>query len=141
MVGARVTIHVLDSSAVLRYIDDEAGADRVEQIFKACLQKQDTMRISALQWGEIAGRLRKRLGESTATRVLETLLLPELNVVAATGDRAVRAAALRLERKISYADCFALDLAMDSADQVLVTADYGFKAVADLATIEFLPVK
>jgi len=32
-------------------------------------------------------------------------------------------------------------LAMDSADHVLVTADYGFKTVADLARIEFLPAK
>jgi uncharacterized protein with PIN domain len=136
-----VNVYVLDSSAVLRYIDDEAGADRVEAIFKACLQKQGTMRISALQWGEIAGRLCKRLGPSTATRVLETLLPLELEIVAATEKRAVRAATLRLDRNISYVDCFALDLAMDSAEHVLVTADFEFKVVTDLASIEFLPAK
>jgi uncharacterized protein with PIN domain len=126
---------------MLRYIDDEPGADRVEAIFKVCLQRQGKMCISALQWGEIAGRLRKRLGPLTATRVLETLLPPEMEVVAATGERAIRAATLRLDRKIPYADGFALDLAMDSAEHILVTADYEFKAVADLAAIEFLPGK
>jgi predicted nucleic acid-binding protein len=136
-----VNVYVLDSSAVLRYIDDEAGADRVEAIFRACLLKRGTMCISALQWGEIAGRLRKRLGAATATRVLETLLPLELEIMAATGERAVRAAKLRLDHNISYADCFALDLAMDSAESVLVTADYDFKMVADLASIEFLPAK
>lgn len=136
-----MNVFVLDSSAVLRYIDDEAGADRVESIFMKCLQKQGAMRISALQWGEIAGRLRKRLGASTASRVLESLLPVELEIVAATGERAVRAATLRLGRNISYADCFALDLAMDSAEHILVTADYDFKVVMDLASIEFLPVK
>jgi hypothetical protein len=30
---------------------------------------------------------------------------------------------------------------MQSSDYVLVTADYGFKAVEDLAKIEFLPAK
>jgi hypothetical protein len=30
---------------------------------------------------------------------------------------------------------------MDSPDHVSVTADYGFKEVADLARIEFLPAK
>jgi hypothetical protein len=30
---------------------------------------------------------------------------------------------------------------MDSPDHVLVTADYDFKTVADLARIEFLPAK
>jgi len=136
-----VSVFVLDSSAVLRYIDDEAGADRVGEIFKECLHQKSKMRISALQWGEIAGQLRKHLGAATATRVLETLLPIELDIVAATGDRAVRAATLRLERKISYADGFAIDLAMDSAEHILVTADYDFKVVADLVSIQFLPAK
>ena len=30
---------------------------------------------------------------------------------------------------------------MDSLDHILVTADFGFKAVEDLARIEFLPAK
>jgi len=30
---------------------------------------------------------------------------------------------------------------MDSAEHILVTADYDFKVVMDLASIEFLPVK
>jgi hypothetical protein len=30
---------------------------------------------------------------------------------------------------------------MDSAEHILVTADYDFKEVADLARIEFLPAK
>jgi hypothetical protein len=32
-------------------------------------------------------------------------------------------------------------MAMESADHVPVTADYGFKAVAYVARIEFLPAK
>jgi len=62
-------------------------------------------------------------------------------LVAATSDRAVHAAELKVDRRISYADTFALDVAMDSSDHVLVTADYDFKAVDDLARIEFLPTK
>jgi predicted nucleic acid-binding protein len=136
-----VTVFILDSSAVLRYIDNEAGADRVGEIFMSCVQGQTRMRISALQWGEIAGRLRKRLGPPAAVRVLESLLPLELEIVPATAERAVRAAGMRLDRKIPYADAFALDLAIGSADHILVTADYDFKVVADLARIEFLPAK
>jgi predicted nucleic acid-binding protein len=136
-----VTIFIFDSSAVLRYIDDEAGAERVGEIFKSCLRRRCEMRISALQWGEIAGRLRKRLGASKSKRVLETLMPLELEIVPASGARAVRAAILRIDYKTSYADGFALELAMESAEHVLVTADYDFKAVADMARIEFLPLK
>jgi len=133
--------YVLDSSAVLRYFDDGAGADRVEEVLSVCASRKAYLTISALQWGEIAGKLRKRFGEADEIRFLDSLLPSEATIVSATADRAVHAAALKVDRNIAYADAFALDLAMDSPDHVLVTADYGFKAVDDLARIEFLPAK
>ncbi len=136
-----MTVFVLDSSAVLRFIDREAGAVRVREIFRSCARGQDEACISAVQWGEVAGNLRRRLGESTQKRVLESLTQMEPNIISATADRAVHAAEIKVDRKIAYADAFAIDLAMDSPDHVLVTADYDFKAVADLARIEFLPAK
>ena len=133
--------YVLDSSAALRYFDDGAGADRVEEVLSACASRRANLTISALQWGEIAGKLRKRFGEADEIRLLDSLLPSEAMVVSATADRAVHAAALKVDRNIACADAFALDLAMDSPDHVLVTADYGFKTVDDLARIEFLPAK
>ena len=133
--------YVLDSSAALRYFDDGAGADRVEEVLSACASRKANLTISALQWGEIAGKLRKRFGESDEIRLLGSILPSEATVVSATADRAVHAADLKVDRNIAYADAFAVDLAMDSPDHVLVTADYGFKTVEDLARIEFLPSK
>jgi hypothetical protein len=43
--------------------------------------------------------------------------------------------------KSRTSDGFAIDLAMDSAEHILVTADYDFKVVADLTSIQFLPAK
>lgn len=136
-----MTVYVLDSSAVLRYIDREAGADRVITIFKACVRRQAEARVSAVQWGEIAGILRRKVGASNQNRILDSLIPLELEIVPASGERAVRAAELRVDRNISYADAFALEMAMESTDHILVTADYGFKTVADQARIEFLPAK
>jgi PIN domain nuclease of toxin-antitoxin system len=136
-----MTTYVLDSSAALRYVDDGAGADRVEEILSACAGWQAELSISAVQWGEIAGKLRKRFGDADETRILSSLLPSDARIVPATADRAVHAAALKVDRNIAYADGFAVDLAMDSVDHVLVTADYDFKAVDDLARIEFLPAQ
>ena len=136
-----MTVFVLDSSAVLRHHDDEAGADRVEAIFEACVRGLGSMCISAVQWGEIAAVQRKRSGAKEEKRVLQRLMQIDLSIVPATAERAVHAAELRVDRRLPYADAFALDLAMDSPDHVLVTADYDFKTVADLARIEFLPAK
>jgi len=136
-----MTTYILDSSAALRYFDDGAGADRDEEILAACARRQAGLSISAFQWGEIAGKLRKRFGALEESRILSSLLPSEANIVSATADRAVRAAALRVDKNVPYADAFALDLAMDSPDHLLVTADYGFKAAEDLARIEFLSTK
>jgi PIN domain nuclease of toxin-antitoxin system len=136
-----MTTYVLDSSALIRYVDDEAGAARVESILRACVAGKAKVWISAVQWGEVAGNLRSRLGASKEQGILSVLLPSEAEIVSASGDRAVRAADVRADRKVGYADAFALELAMDGAERVLVTADYGFKTVADLASIEFLPTK
>ena len=126
---------------MLRYIDNEAGANRVNAIFKDCVNRRIEARISAMQWGEVAGYLRKRLGAVHQQRVLGSLIPTEIEIVPVTAGRAVRAADLRVDRGLSYADAFALDLALDSPSNTLITADFDFKSVADLVRIEFLPPK
>jgi PIN domain nuclease of toxin-antitoxin system len=136
-----MTIFVLDSSAVLRFFDKEAGWQRISAILDSYADRTCEVCISAVQWGEIAGRLRKHGGISEQDRVMQKLEALQLRVEPATHTLAVRAAELKIDRNISYADAFALDLAMQSDQHILVTADYDFKKVEDLATIEFLPVK
>jgi predicted nucleic acid-binding protein len=136
-----MTVYVLDSSAVIRYIDGEPGADRVSALLKACVAGKAEVCISAMQWGEVAGNLRKRLGATEERRILSSLLPSEAEIVPVIGERAVRAAEIKVDRRVSYADAIALELAISIADHVFVTADYGFKDVADLARIEFLPLK
>jgi PIN domain nuclease of toxin-antitoxin system len=136
-----MTVYVLDSSALIRFLDREAGFHRVKSVLRDCVEGRVAARISAIQWGEVAGNLRKRFGASRQAHILSALLSSDIAVSPVTRQCAVRAAEIRADRKLSYADAFALDLAMDSPDCVLLTADYGFKAVEDLARIEFLPAK
>jgi PIN domain nuclease of toxin-antitoxin system len=133
--------YVLDSSALIRFVDDEAGAERVEVILSACAASQARICISAVQWGEVAANYRKRFGPAQELYIMSAILPSEATIVPATAERAVHAAEFRVDRKVSYADAFALDLAMETPDRVLLTADYGFKQVEDLARIEFLPAK
>ena len=136
-----MTVYILDASAVIRYVDSEPGAERINALLKACVAGRAGVSVSAVQWGEVAGNLRKRLGASQQKRILSSLLPSEAEIVPVSGDRAVRAAEIKVDRKVSYADAIALELAMSFSDHVLVTADYGFKDVADMAQIEFLPLK
>jgi len=136
-----MTHYVFDSSAVIRYLDDEAGAERVDPIVRECVAGRVQISVSAIQWGEVAGNIRKRFGALRELQAMNGLLASGIEIVPVSGEQAVRAADLKVDRKISYADAFALDLAMQPSNPILVTADYGFKAVDNLAKIEFLPVK
>ena len=81
-----MTAYILDSSALLQYIDDEAGAVRVEEILGICVAGQAAVRISAVQWGEVAGNLRKRSGASHEARILSGLLPIECEIVSVNGE-------------------------------------------------------
>ena len=91
MVEGRLVTYVLDSSAVLRYLDGEAGADRVSEIIKGHLAGGCEAVISSVHWGEIAGHICRRRGRGALDTVLSRLAAFGIPVVAVDSSRAVRA--------------------------------------------------
>jgi predicted nucleic acid-binding protein len=133
--------YVLDSSAVLRYLDDETGAARVAEIIKSHLAGRCEAIISAPHWGEVAGVTCKLHGRQAMELVLSRLSAFGFRVVAADADRAVGAALIKLKRGVPYVDAFGLELAAAAGERVFVTADFDFKPASRDVTIEFLPAK
>ena len=133
--------YVLDSSAVLRYLAGEAGAARVAEILKAHVAGRCEAIISALHWGEIAGILCKRHGNAAMEVALSRLRAFGLEVVPADGDQAIRAALIKLKRRIHYADSFGTAITAAVRDRMFVTADFDFKPASSDVKIEFLPPK
>ncbi|MFZ0317500.1 MAG: PIN domain-containing protein [Candidatus Sulfotelmatobacter sp.] len=132
---------MLDSSAILRYLDGEAGWDRVVEIIKDHVEGRCEAVICSLHWGEIAGLTCKRHGAKVMDLVLSRLAAFGIRVVEVDGDRAVRAALVRLRRNIPYIDAFGVELTADSVERVFLTADFDFKPASRDVTIEFLPAK
>ena len=133
--------YILDSSAYLRLIDREAGDGRVADIIEHHTQQRARVIISAIQWGEIVKIITSRGRNLTVAEIAHDLRTLGIAVIAATADRAERAALIGLKYKIAYADAFGVELAFDSPDHVLVTADYGVKPAEPDMKIEFLPTK
>jgi len=133
--------YVLDSSAVLRYLHNQAGSERVAEIIKEYLAGVCEVMISAPHWGEVAGITCKIHGSQDMELALSRLHAFGLQIVPADADRAIRASLVKLKRKIPYVDAFGVELAADSRDRVLVTADFDFKRASRDVTIEFLPLK
>jgi PIN domain nuclease of toxin-antitoxin system len=133
--------YVLDASAVLRYLDGEAGSDRVSEIIKGHLAGGCEAVISSLHWGEIAGHTCKKRGRETMDLVLSRLAAFGIPVVSVDADRAVRAALIRFKTSIPYVDAFGVELTANSRERVFVTADFDFKSASRVIKIEFLPAK
>jgi predicted nucleic acid-binding protein len=133
--------YALDASAVLRYLDDEAGSERVAEIIKSHLGGACKAIISAVHWGEIAGITCKLRGRSAMDFTLARLEAFGFDIVPATAERAVQASLIKLRRRIPYVDSFGVELASTSSDHVLVTADFDLKPASKDIKIEFLPTK
>jgi uncharacterized protein with PIN domain len=131
----------MDSSAILRYLDDEPGAARVEACINSHIAGRDQIVVSAVQWGEVAAILLKRHGQAAADTALYDLRTFDFDLVPATANRAQRAAFLKVKMSIPYADAFAVELASDSPAHLLITGDFDFKAAEGQIKIEFLPLK
>jgi predicted nucleic acid-binding protein len=133
--------YVMDSSAVLRYLHGQAGADRVAEIIRGHLAGEFQAMMPAAHWGEVAGITCKLYGRREMERALSRLSAFGWQLVAADGDSAVRAALIKVKTGIPYVDSFGVELAGRELNRVLVTADFDFKAAGRDVTIEFLPAK
>jgi PIN domain nuclease of toxin-antitoxin system len=133
--------YVLDSSAILRYLDGEAGSDRVAEIIKDHMAGKCEAAICSLHWGQIAGQICKGRGTQALDLVLSRLAAFGIPVVSVDADRAVRAAVIKFRTAVPYVDAFGVELTADSRESVFVTADFDFKAAKRDVRIEFLPLK
>lgn len=133
--------YVFDASAILRYLDGEAGGNRVNEILKELMRGSCRVMISAVQWGEVAGIIVRSHGKQDCYATLSQLFAMGIDIVSASGDRAVESALIKVQKKIPYADAFCVELAASIPDSILITGDFDLKPAAHDVKIEFLPKK
>ncbi|WP_158823008.1 PIN domain-containing protein [Granulicella sp. S156] len=136
-----MVVFVLDTSALLRFADKEAGTARVAEIFTAKEAGTAKILMSAIHWGEVVHIILKRYGLDNAEESLSKFRALAIEIVPVTEQRAERTAAVRHKYKIPYADAFGVELAGDSPDHRLVTAEFDVKPASQDISIEFLPAK
>ncbi|HKN34818.1 MAG TPA: type II toxin-antitoxin system VapC family toxin [Terriglobales bacterium] len=124
--------YVLDANAVLIYLEDRSGADRMRLLFHQVQHERAWLAMSVVNWGEVFQVLAKKLGEDRTRRVLQPLrkgidLLP-----------ADLAALFKYKYRIGYADGFAAALATTNR-ATLVTSDPDFDILEPRIRILRLP--
>ena len=114
--------HVLDASALYRYLTNEPGAPVVAEVLKNASAANPQVIMSVVNWGEVYYTLIKRIGLVKADQLMQGLLehVP-ITLVSASQEYSERAARLKAQYNLPYADAFAA--ALTGAQHVLVTAD------------------
>jgi predicted nucleic acid-binding protein len=132
--------YVLDASSLLRFVEDEAGATRVEDLLNQARTGDARLILSAVNWGEVFYVIARLRGEAEAASYsLKFRSLP-VEILDAGWQRAESAGLFHKRFNVPYADSFAGSLTEEES-AVLVTADYDFKNAGGAIAVEFLPAK
>jgi len=135
-----VKAYVLDSYALLAYLEGEAGSDRVRELLEAAKEGRCRLYMCVINLGEVLYIVERERG---LPRAQETLArIDELPVEFVDADRALALAAAHLKTQcpIAYADCFAAALSQ-AKEAPLVTGDPEFKQIKPeiVLEIDWLP--
>ena len=127
-----MTVEVLDSFAILGWLQKESSAEVVQARLDQAAEGAIELYISAITAGEVYYLLAKRRSIHIA-RVWNERMLPSLPVRIITPNLAgvFKAAELKAQYAISYADAFAASLAM-THDAPLLTGDPEFRVIPGL---------
>jgi PIN domain nuclease of toxin-antitoxin system len=136
-----VVTYVLDTSAILRFLDNEAGAARIDKVISDFMDGNCRVAISAVNWGEVATKLLQKRGRRQFQEIFADLETFGFEIVEVTAARAVNCGLLKAEKKIPYADAFGVELTASIPGSVLITSDFDVKPMAHDIKIEFLPKK
>lgn len=129
--------YVLDSFALLAYLNGEAGEARVVEILKQAQAGKCKTLLCTINLGEVLYMVERRRGLSQAQCVQALIESLPIKEIEAERSLVLDAAHLKARFPISYADAFVAALAAREAATVL-TGDPEFAAVETLIEIEWL---
>ncbi len=135
-----VPIFILDSFALLAFLEGEVGAQRVQRILERATNEETLAYLSLINLGEILYITEREQGLAQAQKVLAAIDALPITLLPATRERILAAAHLKANHRLAYADAFAAAAAQEF-EGTLVTGDPEFESVAQLIRIEWLPKK
>ncbi len=118
--------YVLDTWAVIAYLEDEPSGEQVEELIATAHEEQIPIYMSVVNVGEVWYTVAREVSEEEANASVKILSDLRIQFEDADWSLTQEAARFKSQNKMSYADCFAAALAKcKKAD--LVTGDGEFK--------------
>ena len=128
---------LFDSYAILKFYQDEDGADEVEKLLISSRRGDLMSYISEINLGEVYYKTIRRLGLTSARNYLEQFFELPVQVIPPSSDVILSASEIKAEYAISYADCFAVATAL-KVEASIITGDPEFKKVGHLVKIVWI---
>ena len=128
---------VLDSWAILAYLEDEAPGEKVGNLISDAHDDEIPLFMSVLNVGEVWYIIARETSPLDADRSVTQLRQLGIRFVEADWGLAYEAAKYKSKHRMSYADCFAAALTKQK-NAVLVTGDPEFKQVEREVAISWL---
>ena len=129
--------YVLDSYALLAYLGDEPGGDRVKGLLEAATEGKCRLFICMVNLGEVMYIVERERGLPKAQETLARIDELPIEIVDADRNLTLAAAHLKTQWSIAYADCFAAALSQVK-NAPLVTGDPEFRKVGPALQLEWL---
>ena len=129
--------YLFDSHALLAFFQEEKGTEVVAQILRRALKQRLDRLICVINLGEIIYMTKRRFGDNKKVEILGRVHQLGFKILPAPEALVYKAAELKADYPISYADCFASACALEQS-AILVTGDPEFKKVAHLINIQWI---
>ena len=128
---------VLDSWAVMAYLEDESSAQKVAELIGDAHEHGIPLLMSVVNAGEVWYILAREVSEAEADKALHDLRQLGIEFQDVDLKLARLAGGFKAKHRMSYADCFAAALAREHKAE-LVTGDKEFKQVESDIRIRWL---
>ena len=128
---------VLDAHALMVFLEDEPGADRVREILMQAEQRTLRLLMCVVNLGEVWYSIARVTSARVAEETIQEIQGMEIEILEADWEMTRQAADFKARGGISYADCFAAAAArLNQAD--LLTGDAEFRALEQDIKISWL---
>ena len=126
--GSSAGGYVLDSYAVLSYLEAEQGSNLVKSLLEMAEAGGCRLYMNIVNLGEIAYIVERERGLPKAQETLACIYNLPIEIIDADRTLALAAAHIKANCPVAYADCFAAALALDNK-AALVTGDPEFSKI------------
>jgi predicted nucleic acid-binding protein len=123
-----MAMKVLDSYALLVFLQDEPGAQTVEDLILEAQKGSVTLAMCVVNLGEIWYSIARTSSTETADKYVQQILSLPIEIVDADWLMTRHAAEFKTQGNISYADCYVGALAKVRKGEV-VTGDREFEVI------------